>query len=200
MQKKRVNPATERDAPSANVGLVPRRIFLTRGRAVHREKLASFELSLRAAGISVFNLVHVSSILPPYCQVVTRAKGLEELLPGQIVYCVLSQTASNEPHRLLAASVGLAIPQERHNYGYLSEHVGFGEQEKKAGDYSEDLAASMLAQSLGVPFDEDASYDARRDVWKISRKIVRTTNITQTAIADKNGLWTTVIAAAVFVP
>lgn len=200
MQKKRVTHAVEREAAPKTRGVVPRKIFLTRGRAVHREKLASFELALRAAGISVFNLVHVSSILPPHCQVVTRGKALEELSPGEIVHCVLSQTASNEPHRLLAASVGLAIPQDRQNYGYLSEHVGFGEQEKKAGDYAEDLAASMLAQSLGVPFDEDASYDARRDIWKISRKIVRTTNITQTAIADKNGLWTTVIAAAVFVP
>jgi arginine decarboxylase len=181
-------------------GMVPRQIFLTRGRAVHKEKLASFELALRAAAISVFNLVSVSSILPPHCQVVPRAKGLAHLTPGEIVFCVLSKEATNEPHRLLAASVGLAIPRDRSNYGYLSEYESFGEREEKAGDYSEDLAASMLAQSLGVDFDPDSSYDERREVWRISDKIVRTTHITQTAVGDKHGRWTTVVAAAVFVP
>jgi arginine decarboxylase len=186
--------------PAPAGGLVPRRIFLVRGRAVHREKLASFELALRAAGISAFNLVHVSSILPPHCQVVPRKRGAGMLRPGEIVYCVLSHNEVNEPHRLVAASVGLAIPRDRSNYGYLSEYKSFGEREKKAGDYSEDLAAMMLAQTLGVDFDPDSSYDERREVWRISDKIVRTTNITQTATGDPAGRWTTVVAAAVFVP
>jgi len=176
---------------------VPNKFFLTKGVGRHREKLSSFELALRNAGIAEFNLVKVSSIVPPHCQLLSRKIGLSSLGPGQIVYCVLSQNATNEPHRLLAASIGVALPKIRDHYGYLSEHHSYGETEKIAGDYAEDLAASMLAQTLGVEFDPDSSYDEKKEIWRISGQIVRTMNITQSAVGDKKGLWTTVLAGAV---
>jgi arginine decarboxylase len=179
---------------------VPRRIFLTKGTGRHREKLASFEAALRNAKIAQFNLVKVSSIFPPQCKLVSRRAGLSMMQPGQIVFCVMSENATNEPHRLIAASVGLAIPKDRDQYGYLSEHKGFGEKGQVAGEYAEDLAAEMLATTLGVDFDPDASYDEKKEIWKINGKIVRSRNITQTAIGDKNGLWTTVLAGAIYVP
>ena len=173
-------------------------IFLTKGAGKHREKLASFEMALRDAGLATFNIVRVSSILPPGARMVARATGLRLLTPGQIIFAVVSDNATCEPHRLVAASIGIAKPKDPTRYGYLSEHHSFGEREQVAGDYAEDLAAEMLATTLGVPFDPDASYDERKEIWRISDEIVRTTNITQTAVGDKNGLWTTVVAAAVF--
>jgi arginine decarboxylase len=112
---------------------------------------------------------------------------------------VISRNATNEPNRLISSSVGLAIPNDSNQYGYLSEHEAFGWTERKAGDYAEDLAATMLATTLGLDFDVDESYDQRKQIWKISGKIVRTTNMTQSAEGDKNGLWTTVVSAAIFV-
>ena len=188
------------DLPRASGIGAPPRFPDARQRGAPREGWPSFEGALRVAGISHFNLVSVSSILPPHCQVVPKSRGLTFLRPGEIVFCVLCKEQVEEPHRLVAASVGLAIPRDRSQYGYLSEYHGFGMQEKKAGDYAEDLAASMLAQSLGVDFDPDSSYDERREVWRISDKIVRTTNITQTAVGDRRGRWTTVVTAAVFLP
>jgi arginine decarboxylase len=179
--------------------MIPRKVFFTKGVGRHKEKLESFELALRNAKIEKYNLVKVSSILPPNCKVIPREKGLKELLPGQIVHCVMSVNSSNEPRRLLAASVGCAIPAEKGLYGYLSEHHSFGENETKAGDYAEDLAASMLATTLGIDFDPEKDYDERRELWKISGKIVRTTNVTQSAVVGKDGRWTTVVAAAVFI-
>ena len=178
--------------------MMPQKVFLTKGVGKHREKLTSFELALRDAGIAQFNLVSISSIFPPHCELIPRQAGLAELEAGQIVYTVLSRNATNEPHRLITASVGIAIPKERAHYGYLSEHEGFGETEDKAGDYAEDLAATMLATILGIEFDPDSSYDKKKEIWRMSNRIVKTTNITQSAVGDKNGLWTTVIAAAVF--
>ncbi|MBN2378908.1 arginine decarboxylase, pyruvoyl-dependent [candidate division WOR-3 bacterium] len=175
-------------------------MFLTRGVGRARDKLASFEAALRNADIAPFNLVKVSSILPPGCKIIPRNKGIAELTTGQIVYLVMSENQSNEPHRLISASIGVAVPADENQYGYLSEYHSFGEKEVKAGDYAEDLAAQMLASTLGVPFNVDSSYDERREVWKISGKIVHTRHITQTAVGDKDGLWTTVLAAAVFVP
>jgi arginine decarboxylase len=179
--------------------VVPNKVFLTKGVGRDRDKLTSFEMALRNAGIAKLNLVRVSSIFPPGCKLIPRARGLELLSPGEITYVVLSENATNEPRRLMAASVGIAIPRDTEQAGYLSEYHSFGEKEQKAGDYAEDLAASMLATILGVEFDPDESWDNKREIWKISGKIVKTTNITQSAIGDKRGVWTTVIAGAVFV-
>ncbi len=179
--------------------ILPKYVFLTKGVGHHREKLASFEAALRNAGIAAFNLVRVSSILPPHCRVITRRRGLGRLTPGQVVFVVMSDNATNEPHRLVSASIGVAIPKDPSQFGYLSEYHSFGEREEKAGDYAEDLAAQMLATTLGVRFNPDTSYDERKEIWKISGEIVRTQNITKTAIGDKNGLWTSVVAAAVLV-
>jgi len=179
------------------MNFVPKKLFLTRGVGVHSEKLQSFELALRDAGIATLNLVSVSSIYPPGCKIVSRARGEEMLEPGQIAFVVMSRQESNEPHRMLAASVGVAIPRDRRMFGYLSEHHAYGQSEKESGDYAEDLAASMLASTLGVEFDEDQSWDEKRQLWKISNKIVSTRNITQSAVVGRHGKWTTVIASAV---
>jgi arginine decarboxylase len=179
--------------------MIPRRIFLTKGVGRHKDKLTSFELALRNAGIAHLNIVRVSSIFPPKCRMIPREQGLTQLSAGEITYVVLSENSTNEPHRLIAASVGVAIPKDPNQHGYLSEYHSFGDTDQKSGDYAEDLAASMLATILGVEFDPDASYDTKKELWKISGKIVRTSNITQSAIGDKGGLWTTVIAAAVLI-
>lgn len=180
--------------------MVPKQVFLTKGMGKHKEKLTSFEMALRSAGIAQYNLVKVSSIFPPSCKIISKDRGLKCLSPGEIVFCVMSENSTNEPHRLIASSIGLAVPKEKVEYGYLSEHHSFGQKEEDAGEYAESLAAEMLATTLGVEFDENASWDEQKEYYRISDKIVKTTNITQTAMGDKNGLWTTVIAAAVFIP
>ncbi len=179
---------------------VPKRMFLTKGVGKHQEKLASFEMALRDAKIAPYNVVEVSSIFPPNCRFVSIEAGLSGLTPGQILHVVLSRNSTNEPNRLIAASVGVAVPSDKSMYGYLSEHHSFGEKEKKAGEYAEDLAATMLATILGVDFNPNSSWDEKKEIWKISGQIVKTRNITQTAIGDKNGLWTTVLSAAVLLP
>ena len=110
-----------------------------------------------------------------------------------------AETSSREPHRLQAASIGVAIPSDRSTYGYLSEHHSFGESEVQAGDYAEELAAEMLATTLDVEFDPETSWDEKKQIYRLSNKIVRTANVTQSAVGDKRGLWTTVIAAAIFI-
>ena len=179
---------------------VPSKIFFTKGVGKHKEYLSSFEVSLRSAGIEKCNLVNVSSIYPPNCKKISKEEGLKEIQPGQITFAVMARNSTNEPNRLIAASIGAAIPSDKSNYGYLSEYHPFGVKEKLAGDYAEDLAAQMLATTLGVDFNAEADWNEREEVFKMSDKIVRTLNITQTAEGDRNGLWTTVIAAAILLP
>ena len=180
--------------------MIPKYLFLTKGVGKHKEQLQSFELALRNAGIQHCNIVNVSSIIPPGCKLISRERGLKMLKPGEITFVVIARNSTNEPHRLIAASIGVAIPSGKSQYGYLSEHHSFGQTDEAAGDYAEDLAATMLATTMGIPFDPQTAWDERKQQFKTSGLIIKTTNVTQSATGDKNGLWTTVIAAAVFVP
>lgn len=166
---------------------------------MHQEKLRSFELALRDANIAPYNLVNVSSIYPPSCRKITREEGLKYLSPGEIVYCVMARNETSEPNRLVAASIGCAIPADPNQYGYISEHHTFGQTDSVAGRYAEDLAAAMLATTLGVDVDQNLAWDEREQIYKMENKILRTLNITQSAIGNKDGLWTSVVATAVFI-
>ncbi|MFA5147326.1 MAG: arginine decarboxylase, pyruvoyl-dependent [Candidatus Omnitrophota bacterium] len=179
--------------------LVPKKMFFTKGVGTHKMELRSFEAALRDAGIEKCNLVHVSSIFPPECRMISKNEGLKELYPGMITFTVLSRCSSNEPHRLIAASIGCAVPADAHAYGYLSEHHAFGQNEKVAGDFAEDLAVEMLASTLGLEFDEDKSWDENKEIYHLSDKIVRTSNTTQSAVIGPEGNYSTVVAAAVLI-
>jgi arginine decarboxylase len=177
--------------------LVAKQAFFTKGVGKHKTRLQSFESALREAGIERFNLVRVSSILPPHCRVIPRSRGLKKLHAGQIVHVVLAEESTNEPSRLVGAGVGLAVPAEGAQYGYIAEHHGFGMKRTKLSDFVEDMAATMLATTLDIEFDPETHYDERKEVYHMSGKIVHTRACVQTAEGDKTGLWTTVVAAAV---
>lgn len=177
--------------------LVPRRIFFTKGVGIHREKLTSFEMALRNAGIAQYNLVRISSIFPPQCTIVPREEGVKELRPGQVVFCVLSEASTNEPSRRVGSVVGVAMPADRSMYGYISEHHAFGQSEAAMGSYAEDLAAQMLATVLGADFDPDKAWDERKEHWKVSGHVVNSMNHAIVAEAPEDGQWVTVVSAAV---
>ncbi|MFP4083405.1 MAG: pyruvoyl-dependent arginine decarboxylase [Desulfonatronovibrio sp.] len=178
---------------------VPSRAFFTRGIGRHKNKLQSFELALRDAGIEKQNLVYVSSIFPPNCELLTVEEGVRELLPGQITFCVMARNATNEKGRLVGSAVGMAFPAAKSQYGYISEHTAFGADENEIGDFAEDLASTMLATTLGIDFDPEKDYDQRRQIYMMSGQIVDSTSApcVTTGVA---GLWTTTISAAVFLP
>ncbi len=179
---------------------VPTKMFFTKGVGRHKDYLQSFELALRSAGIEKCNLVSVSSIYPPKCKRIPPAEGIKLLEPGAVTFVVMARNATNEPNRLIASSIGVAQAADESQYGYLSEHHPYGETEEKAGEYAEDLAATMLATTLGLEFDPTLAWDEREKHFKMSGKILKTFNITQSAEGDKDGKWTTVVAIAVLIP
>src|SRR5262245_10181211 len=176
----------------------PQCVFLTRCKGVHRHQLTAFEYALRDADIEQQNLVSVSSILPPGCELIAHEAGVATLQPGEITFCVMARAETNEPGRRISASIGLARPTDPKLYGYISEYHGFGKTETESGDYAEDLAASMLASTLGIEFDPDAAWNERRKVYETSQLIVDTMSITQAAEGAPGEQWTCVVACAVF--
>ena len=181
------------------VNWIPKNIFLTKGTGVHNEKLASFELALRSAGIASYNLISVSSILPPQCSIIDSEKGNRMLHPGQVVPVVLARSDSNKADTLVSSGVGVAIPRNRDDYGYLSEHHATGMDARQVENYVEDLAAEMLATTYGLQFDPDASWDTKRELWTIDNRIVETKSIVKVSQSDSSGKWTTVVCAAVLI-
>ncbi len=179
--------------------LVAKKLFLTKGKGIHEDRLTSFEYALRDAGIAGTNIVLISSIFPPNAKLISRKEGLKQIKPGQIMFTIYSKNQTNEPHRMCSASVGIAQPKDKSRYGYLSEYESFGQNEIQAGDYAEDIAAQMLASSLGIPFDADKAWNEKRQQWSISGQIYKTQNITQVTKGNKDGKWTTVFAAAVLI-
>lgn len=177
--------------------LVPTKVFLTKGVGRHKYQLKSFEAALRQAGIAQQNLVQVSSILPPKCKTISRENGLKKLIPGQICYCVIARADTNEHGRLVASSIGVAIPKDSNNWGYLSEVHGHGMNSQQAGDLAEDLAAGMLGTTLGMELDPDTAWSEKEQAYKSSGLFIKTTNLTQTAKGQKD-LWTTTVAIAMF--
>ena len=177
--------------------MVPKKMFFTKGVGVNKDRLASFEAALRDAGIEKYNLVYVSSILPPHCKIITKEEGLVYFKPGEIVYVVMARSETNEPNRLVSSAIGVAIPSDPNAYGHLSEHHAYGETAKKSGEYAEDLAATMLATTMGIEFDPHDAWEEREQIYKTSGHIFKTREITQSAEGNKNGLWTTTIAVAV---
>jgi arginine decarboxylase len=192
-------PVGESGFPKTHEMLVPKAIFFTNGVGVHKDRLSSFELALRDAGIEKANLVTVSSIFPPHCKEISRKEGEKLIMPGQIVHCVMARQDTNEPNRLIAASIGLARPSNPNQYGYLSEHHSYGETAKKAGDYAEDLAATMLATTLGINFDPETAWNERDQVFKMEKAVLKTRNVVQSAEGHPKGLWSTVVALGVFI-
>lgn len=178
--------------------MVPQKVFFTRGAGVHKDKLAAFEMALRKAGIEKCNIVNVSSILPPHCKIISKEEGIQYLKPGEVTFCVMARNETNEPNRLISAAIGIAMPKDENSHGYLSEHHAFGEKGEISGEYAEDLAATMLATTLGIAFDSNQAWDERKQIYQASGYIFRTTHICQSAEGDKSGFWTAVIAAAIF--
>ncbi len=179
------------------LNLVPTKAFLTKGVGRHKYRLKSFEEALRVAGVAQQNLVQVSSILPPKCKMISREKGIDSLIPGEISFCVMARADTNEHGRLVASSIGVAVPKDSNKWGYLSEVHSHGMNMQQAGDMAEDLAAGMLGTTLGMELDPDKAWSEKEQAYKSSGLFIKTTNITQTAKGQES-LWTTTVAMAMF--
>ena len=179
--------------------LIPVQAYLTRGVGVHREELVAFELALREAGIAAQNLVAVSSILPPDCELIGRTEGEKLLQPGQILHVVISREETCEPHRVLGAAIGIARPADRSLHGFIAEHGSFERTESEIASHAEDLAITMLASTLGIEVDESLDAGARADALSADARIEHRDTICAVAAGDAEGRWTVVIAAAVFI-
>jgi len=151
--------------------MVPKRIFFTKGVGKHRERLTSFELALRDAGIAAQNLVRVSSIFPPNCKLLARKEGVKYLHPGEVVFAVVAENSTRR-----AASLAGVVDRRGHSrrpqHLRLSERASlFRRDEDAAGEYAEELAAEMLATTLTWNSIPTAPGMRKSRFYRLSNKI-----------------------------
>lgn len=179
--------------------MIPKKVFLTKGHGTHRHRLQSFELALREAGIAACNIVNVSSIVPPHCTLISREEGVSLLHPGEITYCVLSEVHTKDP-KTIGASVGLAIPESKDEYGYIAE---YHEPEGSVSDLKssvEELAILMLATTKGVTAKKSGSNQVSdEEIVDQFKDQMRTTSVADMVQHTDSNRWSTVVAVAVFI-
>ena len=160
---------------------VPSEVFLVSGVGRHHARVASFEHALRDAGVEPYNLVPVSSILPPDAEFVEPHKGVKHLSSGQVVHAVLGRDTVTEG--TAKAAVGVARSDKGH--GYFIERSGVGGTDDSAerdGDTAETLAREMVETS------------------ETAGDVAESFSVESTASAEEGDGYTTVVAAAVLVP
>ena len=177
---------------------VPQKVFLTKGVGIHAERLNSFEEALRDARMSTMNLVMVSSIVPPHCELVGMEEGLRLLSPGQITFCVMSRCDSDEEGRLLAAAVALLLPENGDDYGYISEYHGYGKKLDEVEDWVCDQAAELYASAKGFKINWRRAWSQADFKYTLEERRYSPKYVVSVA-EGKKGKWVTTVAAAVFI-
>ena len=176
--------------------MIPKKLFLTKGKGVHAHRLQSFELALRDAGIETCNLVHVSSIIPPNCNIISQEEGIQNIKPGQITFCVLAVHRTKRKHQQIGASIGLARPKNRDIHGYIAEHHQNQCSPDSIKKHAEELALRMLSTTVG--FTGKQKFEKNDQQLTSFQKDCEIDSIFEYESDTVKDKWTTVLAAAVF--
>lgn len=175
---------------------VPKKYFLTKGSGTGQTPLLSFEAALKDADIAAYNLVKVSSIIPPNCQEINIKKGKKYLSRGEIVYTVLSEHITNQSAKSISCALGIARPLDNSLHGYVYEHSDEDKPEETIGKFAEQCAISMVANASGLNIQNIERVHNNKDIQKILSQS-KYISIEEQANTDTNFL--TVIAALIFI-
>lgn len=125
------------------------RIEIATGVGAGPTKLAAFDAALIAAGVANFNLLVLSSVIPPASEIV---ESDERLSPdgewGDRLYVVMAQERVTTRNAEAWAGLGW-VRDERTGRGLFVEHHG-GSRAEVEGDIDDSL--STLCENRGVDF------------------------------------------------
>jgi arginine decarboxylase len=157
--------------------------------------------ALRQAGVADCNLVKVSSVLPPGVRLIDRAEAEQLLRPGNVVFAVIAQAVTQEPHQRLSVGVGWAIPDKPGVPGYVAEveeEQGHGMSAEACADEVGATAIRLLAERLRVKCDAETLWKKRKSGLALGRTRVLADSLTETVVGDEQGRYTAAVALAVY--
>lgn len=181
--------------------LIPKKFFLTKGTGIHKKELRAFENALRDAGVQMCNLVKVSSIIAPGCEMISREEGIKLLKPGEMTFAVIAQSRTNEPGQTIGAAIGMAQPKDETIHGYLTEvEEAVGRTEKDLFKDAVEMAIENLVTEWGhTNFDGESVYKQGKKNYELYGKDVAVDGIALTAEGAEDNQYTVVFVAAVFI-
>lgn len=118
----------------------PSSFFLSSGKGTSHHKLVSFDNALIDAGISNYNLLKVSSILPIGC---LRARVIDLKL-GSPLLTAYASISSSISGNMLSTAVAVGVPKSKSDIGLIMEYEHEGVTAKEA----EDIAKAMVKESM----------------------------------------------------
>ena len=122
-----------------NLADIPKYFFFAKGASEGYTPLNAFDGALIDAGIGAFNLVKVSSIIPPRCQ---EKEGLV-IPPGSLVPTAYASIISDIPGELISAAVAAALPEDVERPGLIMEYSARGHKEEV-----ESIVKNMAEQGM----------------------------------------------------
>lgn len=114
-------------------------IRVSRGAGTGSTRLAAFDAALRSAGVSDFNLVRLSSVIPPFSDVLTTEP--EEQIRGghgDLLFCVYADAYSSTPGESAWAGMTWSMHRDPGAGGLFAEHGGWSRR-----DVERELAHTM---------------------------------------------------------
>jgi arginine decarboxylase len=105
---------------------IPTQYFLVSGASDGYTPLNAFDGALLQAGIGNTNIVRMSSIVPPHCQLISPVA----LPPGAIVPAAYACITSDIPGEIISAGVAVALPEDENQNGLIMEYSAKGERLK----------------------------------------------------------------------
>lgn len=125
------------------------KIKITAGTGVGPTELAAFDHALVNAGVANFNLIYLSSVLPPNSEVQDLDKAAHPAGGwGDRLYVVMAQKRTQQRNQEVWAGIGW-MQDPKTKKGLLVEHEGHNEEEVRA-DIQNSLEA--LAQNRNMTF------------------------------------------------
>lgn len=111
---------------SINVPDRPRYYFFAKGTSEGFTPLNAFDGALINAGLGDYNLVKVSSIIPPNC----KEKIDIEIPYGSLVPIAYASITSDIPGEIISAAVAIALPEDNTLTGLIMEYSARGHKEE----------------------------------------------------------------------
>ena len=132
----------------------PSKFIITSGTGVSMWRLVSFDNALLSAGISNYNLVKVSSILPSGC----KEQGSIDLREGSLLAVAYSTISSDVPGDMIASAVAVGIPENEQNVGVIMEYVGH--HDSKTAELYARMMVQEAMQNHEIPYKRILSSSA----------------------------------------
>lgn len=125
------------------------KINVSAGTGVGPTEISAFDHALVNAGVANFNLIYLSSVVPPNSQIVVKDGKLNPIGNwGDRLYVVMAQKRTNQRNQEVWAGIGWMQDHES-KQGLFVEHEGHSEEEVRA-DIKNSLEA--LAANRGMKF------------------------------------------------